>query len=89
MIFATQSGGQVQLHSPAAKRYRPPLDHSVKRFARAETFERYLGLGYTIKEIANIFGLSQRTINYALKLLRDERERRAAEGIDPLPLLGT
>lgn len=89
MIFATPSGQGVCVNSPAQKRQRPELDETVKAFARAETFERYLGLNFTVKTIATIFGRSERAIHADLRRLREERERRAAAGYDPLPLLGT
>lgn len=89
MLFASPTGAPVRVESEARKRRRPPLDESLTQFARAETFERYIRLGFTIERIATIFRLSVRTIKYDLKHLEDERLRRAAEGKDPLPMLGT
>lgn len=89
MLFASPSGAPVRVEPDARKRQHPPLDESLKQFARAETFERYSRLGFSLESIAKIFHLSVRTVKCDLKRLRDERKRREAQGCDPLPSLGT
>lgn len=75
MLFARPDGEGVVVDGPS-KRAKPTLDQRIKVFARAETWERYQVLGFSVEAIGSIFNISKATIHADLKALRDARAQR-------------
>lgn len=88
MLFATSDGEGVVI-DPVPKRGKIHLDRSALNALRARTFATYRQSGLTIRQIAETFNVSERTVSSDLAAHQARRANGQDSPADHLPGIDT